>query len=80
MKCAICEIYIESVEDAVEQNWVPFFYEGDEPHGPACADCSKSLLRKIGDGEMEVKERYRGKIVYHDQLTRRYLRRNKVRQ
>jgi hypothetical protein len=80
MKCAICEIVVGSIEEAVEENWIPIFYEGDDPHGPACADCTRGLLQPVEEGEMEVRGQYRGKIVYHDELNLGYLRRNSRRQ
>ena len=64
MKCTICGTTIDSIDDAIAHDWISIFYEGDEPYGPACADCGASLLQMGEDGEMEVKEEYRGKIVY----------------
>ena len=68
MKCAICGISIDSLEEAIEQDWIPRLYEGDEQHGPACAGCSECLLRMADDGEMEVRGEYRGKIIYQDEM------------
>jgi hypothetical protein len=64
MKCTICGTMIGSIDEAIAHDWIFLFYEGDEPYGPACADCAVSLLQMGEDGEMEVKEEYRGKIVY----------------
>jgi len=27
MKCSICGIEIESIDEAIEQGWTPYFYE-----------------------------------------------------
>lgn len=64
MKCAICGTMIDSIDEAIARDWISVFYEGDEPYGPACAECAVSLLQIGKDGEMQVKAEYRGKIVY----------------
>jgi hypothetical protein len=70
MKCAICGIAIESIEEAAPQGWTPYFYDGETEHDPACPDCVEALLQMSEDGEMEVKEEYRGKLTYFDDKTR----------
>lgn len=40
MKCAICGITINSVDEATEKGWTPYFYEGNKEHEPACPDCA----------------------------------------
>ena len=64
MKCTICGMQIASIEEAIERNWILSFYEGDELHGPACCDCSRSLLETCKDGEFTVKDTFSGKIIY----------------
>jgi predicted RNA-binding Zn-ribbon protein involved in translation (DUF1610 family) len=64
MKCSICGIQIDSVEEAVEQGWTPYFYDGDKEHEFACPTCSEALLQVGKDGETEVKGEYRGKLRY----------------
>ena len=64
MKCIICGISVDTIDEAVDQDWIPFFYEGEEPHGPACADCCETLFHSGEGGETRVKEEFRGKIVY----------------
>ena len=64
MRCTICGLSIDSIEEAIEQKWILTFFEGDELHGPACRDCSRSLLEICKDGEFAVKEIFSGKIVY----------------
>ena len=66
MKCVICGIEVESIEDAIDQGWVPYFYDGQIEYGPACSECSDALLKIDEDGEMELKEQYRGKISYKE--------------
>ena len=66
MKCVICGVEIESVVEALESDWIPCFFEGDEIHGPACADCRDVLLTPSDDGEFDVKDEYFGKILYSD--------------
>lgn len=67
MKCAICGIEVETVEEAVERDWIPSFYdELDNQHEPACSDCAGLFLHCGSDGEWEIKEEYRGKIRFQD--------------
>jgi hypothetical protein len=66
MKCVICGIKVDSPEQAVDEGWIPGFYEGQKEYGPACAGCSDSLLELGKDGEMEIKEEYQGKIQYKE--------------
>ena len=67
MKCAICGMEIESMEEAIEEGWIPFFFEEETEHEFACPGCSEVFLETGEDGEMEVKEEYRGKIKYLDE-------------
>jgi hypothetical protein len=66
MRCAICGIRIDSVDQAVEQGWIPYFYDGTQMHDVACPSCSQTLLRQGDDGEIEVKAEFRGKLKYLD--------------
>ena len=64
MKCAICGIQIDSVDEAVEQGWTPSFCDGEIQHDPACPACTNSLLQINEHGEWQVKEKFRGKIEF----------------
>ncbi len=64
MKCAICGITVETIDDAVEGGWTPCFFDGDQEHEVACPSCTETLLQMGRDGEMEVKDEYRGKLRY----------------
>ena len=66
MKCVICGIEINSIEELIDQGWIPYFYEGEIEYGPACSECSGTLLQMAEDGEMELKERYEGEIIYQE--------------
>ncbi|MBW1613454.1 MAG: hypothetical protein JRJ57_05635 [Deltaproteobacteria bacterium] len=66
MKCAICGIEIESIDEAIEQGWIPYFYGGEIEHEFVCPGYSEIFLELGEDKEMEVKEEYRGKITYLD--------------
>jgi hypothetical protein len=68
MKCTVCATSLDSIEDIVEKGWIFCFFDGEVEHGPICPDCSDFLLSMADDGEYEVKEEYRGKIVYDDQV------------
>jgi hypothetical protein len=69
MKCVICGMEVESIEDAIDQGWVPYFSDGQIESGPACSECSEALLKIDGDGEMELKEQYQGKINYKENFS-----------
>ncbi|MCG2779041.1 MAG: hypothetical protein L6406_25480 [Desulfobacterales bacterium] len=67
MKCAICGIEIDSVDEGIDDGWIPYVWEGDhEQDGPFCSSCSEILIQIDKDGEYVVKEEYRGKITYQE--------------
>ena len=67
MRCAICGMIVDSIDEAVDQGWTPYFYDGDEEHETACPSCSQTFLRQVDDEELEVKEEFRGKLKYQDE-------------
>jgi hypothetical protein len=67
MKCSICGIQIASVDEAVQEGWTPYFYDGQTEHEVACPACTQALLQGGKHGEMEVKEEFRGKLKYLDE-------------
>jgi len=67
MRCTICGIRIDSVDEAVEEGWTPYFYDGEFEHEVACPACTHALLQEGKDGEWEVKEEFRGKLKYLDE-------------
>ncbi len=64
VRCTICGMEADSIEQAIQETWVSGFWEYDQEHGPACASCSEGLLVLAEDGEFELRHEYRGKIVY----------------
>jgi len=56
LRGAICGIRIDSVDDAVEQGWTPYFYDGKTEHEVACPACTHALLQERKDRRLEVKE------------------------
>lgn len=66
MKCTICLTEVETREQAINEGWQPYFYEGEQEHGPACPSCSDQVLVQGTDGEIEFKEDYEGKMTYSD--------------
>ena len=64
MICVICEIETDSVEEAIDEDWIPYFYEDQLEFDPACLECSEALLGMDENGEMELKEQYLGKVSY----------------
>ena len=67
MKCSICGIQIDSVDEAIEEGWTPYFYDGKSEREVACPACTHALLQEGKDGEWEVKEEFRGKLKYLDE-------------
>jgi hypothetical protein len=51
MKCAICGITVETIDEAIEGGWTPYFYDADKELEPACPSCSEALLHIGEDGE-----------------------------
>ena len=66
MICVICGIETDSVEEAVDQGWIPYFYDNQIESGPACSECSEALLEMDENGEMELKKQYQGKVRYKE--------------
>ena len=64
MKCVICGTETDSMDEAIEEGWIPYFYEEDKEHGPACPGCSETLITLGDDGEMQISPEYIGKIIY----------------
>ena len=64
MKCAICGTEVETIDEAIENDWLPYFYEGEKEHGPVCSSCADTMIGMGEDGEMELKAEYRGKVRY----------------
>jgi len=68
MKCTICRTSISDIEDIIDEDWIFCFFDGEDEHGPLCPSCSDLFLFTAQDGEYELKEEYRGKIVYDDDM------------
>ena len=68
MKCTVCGTSIDSIEEIVDKKWTFYFFDGKDEHGPLCPSCSELLLSMAQDGEYELKEEYKGKIAYDDQI------------
>ena len=67
MKCAICGIEVESIDEAIDGGWIPSVWDGDqEREGPFCGSCSETLMQLHENGEFELKPEYRGKISYQE--------------
>ena len=64
MRCSICGIQIDSLEEAAEEGWEPYFYDGETEYELACPGCAEAFLHEGEHGEMELKEEYRGKLKY----------------
>lgn len=66
MRCAICGLEVETINEAIKQDWFPSFYEGETEHGPVCSSCADQMITTGVAGERELKAEYRGKVQYMD--------------
>ena len=49
MKCAICGIEVDSIDEAIDEGWIPYIWEGNqEKEGPYCGSCSEILIQING--------------------------------
>ena len=64
MICTICGTEVESIEEAIDQGWIPYFYEDQLEFGPACPECSEALLGIDENGDLELNGQCQGKISY----------------
>jgi len=64
MKCDICGMTVDTIQEAIDLDWIPYFYEDKIEHGPVCCSCAEKSICVGEDGELELKEEYRGKITY----------------
>ena len=46
MKCSICGIQIDSLEEAAEEGWEPYFYDGETEYELACHGCAETFLHE----------------------------------
>ena len=54
MRCSICGIQIDSIEEAAEEGWEPYFYDGETEYELACPGCAETFLHEGEHGEMEL--------------------------
>jgi uncharacterized protein with PIN domain len=67
MRCSICGMEIDSIDEAIDEGWIPYFCDGEREHEFVCPGCTEVFLESGEDGEMQVKEEYRRKIKYLDE-------------
>jgi hypothetical protein len=60
----MCGSGVESLDQAIEDGWIPTFWDGEICHEIACPGCTETYLSLGEDGEIEVKPEYRGKLIY----------------
>ena len=57
MTCSLCGTVMPDMETAVEEGWVPSYFDGEEPcEGPVCNECLEKYLTMDKDGELVLKE------------------------
>ena len=66
MYCSICSAEIDSIDDAIDEGWLPSFLDGAVQHEVCCPSFSETIIQVGEDREYEVKPEYQGKIVYQD--------------
>lgn len=74
MKCSICGTTVDTIEEAMENGWEPYFFEGETEHEFACPTCAEKILQvdengyvvvllSMGKGLHQVGRLYRGFVV-----------------
>ena len=53
---------VETIEETIDQDCLPSFYETEEEYGPVCSSCAETMMGMGEDGEMELKAEHRGKV------------------
>jgi len=56
MRCSICGIQIDSVDEAVEEGWIPYFYDGETEHEVACPLAPRLYCKKAQMGSWKSKK------------------------
>lgn len=52
MKCAFCNAFVPSVPAAIDADWIPSYWRGDEEvPDPVCPGCVAALLVTDDNGE-----------------------------
>lgn len=47
MKCAICGMEEETIDQAIESDWLPHFYKSEIEHDPVCSSCAETMIMII---------------------------------
>lgn len=56
--CTLCEKEVDGIEEAIEKDWIPYFYVNDVEYGPACPECIKKYLQDDAESECELKPEF----------------------
>jgi len=59
MRCSICGMEIDSIDEAVKQGWIPYFYDGETEHEFVCPGCSGVFLELGKKIEMDPAKKSR---------------------
>ena len=55
IQCYFCRASVPDVETAIENDWIPSFYDGNrEISEPVCPACTSARLELGEDGELEL--------------------------
>jgi uncharacterized protein with PIN domain len=41
MRCAVCEFAVDTIDEIVEEGWIPHFFDGNQEHETACPSCAE---------------------------------------
>jgi hypothetical protein len=55
MRCVICDIRINSVDEPSGTGMDGYFYDGETEHDVACPDCSQTNIQKGKHAELDLK-------------------------
>jgi len=54
IECSICMSATDNIEHAIDDGWVPSYYDGNQEMGVACSNCVAIHLKEGVDGELEL--------------------------
>jgi hypothetical protein len=55
MKCILCDRFINDIDTAIDTDWTPNFWCGEQEYGPTCPHCTGKYLEYSSDGEFQLK-------------------------
>jgi hypothetical protein len=58
MKCTLCAEEVDGIDEAIEKDWIPYFYVNDIEYSQVCSFCFTKYLQFDAEGECEMKPEF----------------------